>query len=326
MEPAPAHSNKDCPMDLFRSARALTALAVVVAASACASDPLMTTGETATLTSATPSFLSAASVNFENPPYTLGTINGQDDWLSTGAGLGGFDHAVAANTYGYASFGAQSLRMSNAVTSGSFGDQTFSKRTFDWAGETTGDIGSWNAGGTRQTHFEAQWDFASTVPGAEQPGLHVVASADRGDGARMTWVQMQDTPTGLEVDFYDYQHAVGDFVYSTVATGLSRSVPHTIKMTIDFVDGIANDVVKIYVDGALLHTGTTWEDYFREGEGNPSRATLGKGFLIDNLGTTAFTGPPTNKDQCKGTAWQSFNTPRSFKNQGDCVSFVSNGK
>jgi hypothetical protein len=37
-------------------------------------------------------------------------------------------------------------------------------------------------------------------------------------------------------------------------------------------------------------------------------------------------GPPTNKDQCKGDGWKSFNVPRKFKNQGDCVSYTVNGK
>jgi hypothetical protein len=37
-------------------------------------------------------------------------------------------------------------------------------------------------------------------------------------------------------------------------------------------------------------------------------------------------GPPTNKDQCKNDGWKLFNTPRTFKNQGDCVSYVNNGK
>jgi hypothetical protein len=36
-------------------------------------------------------------------------------------------------------------------------------------------------------------------------------------------------------------------------------------------------------------------------------------------------GPPTNKDQCKNGGWQIFNTPREFKSQGDCVSFVNTG-
>jgi hypothetical protein len=41
---------------------------------------------------------------------------------------------------------------------------------------------------------------------------------------------------------------------------------------------------------------------------------------------TPHVGPPTNKDQCKNGGWQSFDTPRRFKNQGDCIQFVNTGK
>lgn len=41
---------------------------------------------------------------------------------------------------------------------------------------------------------------------------------------------------------------------------------------------------------------------------------------------TPQVGPPTNKDQCKNSGWQTFNTPRTFKNQGDCIQFVNTGK
>jgi len=37
-------------------------------------------------------------------------------------------------------------------------------------------------------------------------------------------------------------------------------------------------------------------------------------------------GPPTTKDQCKNGGWQQFNTPRAFKNQGDCIQFINTGK
>ena len=37
---------------------------------------------------------------------------------------------------------------------------------------------------------------------------------------------------------------------------------------------------------------------------------------------TPIVGPPTNKDQCKNGGWQTFNNP-SFRNQGQCVSFVN---
>jgi quercetin dioxygenase-like cupin family protein len=37
-------------------------------------------------------------------------------------------------------------------------------------------------------------------------------------------------------------------------------------------------------------------------------------------------GPPKSIDQCKDNEWMNFNFPRSFENQGDCVSSVQTGK
>jgi hypothetical protein len=37
-------------------------------------------------------------------------------------------------------------------------------------------------------------------------------------------------------------------------------------------------------------------------------------------------GPPTDKDQCKDGGWLTFNFPRTFRNQGDCIQFVNTGK
>ena len=37
-------------------------------------------------------------------------------------------------------------------------------------------------------------------------------------------------------------------------------------------------------------------------------------------------GPPASSDECKNGGWQQFNTPRVFKNQGDCIQFVQTGK
>ena len=246
------------------------------------------------------------SINFENPPYVVGNINGQDGWSS----IGPFDQGVVTSPV---ISGTQSFRISNAVTSGSFGDQTFSKSLSNEAGETSAQNGG-VSGGARQTYFEASWDFKSTSPSSEQPGLAVVASPDRGDGARMSWVQMKDMPSGLEVNFFDYQSGAPDtgsgpgFVLTNVASGLSRGTTHTIKITMQFVDGTGNDIVKVYVDSVLKHTGESWEDYFREQEltntrtvdsilfrvgGTAAPATAGNGFLIDNL--SLFSGPSTVK-------------------------------
>jgi hypothetical protein len=285
-------------------------------------------------------------VNFEPPVYVPGSIHGQDGWSSLGANGSGcalYDHRVVLNalglgSYDYPTFGLQSLRLSNAVTSGCFSDQTFSKPLPEPAGEQV-------TPGTPNNHFEAQWDFASTVPTAEQPDLSVVASPDPGDGSRMSWVQMTDTPNGLEINFFDVRGRAdpANFVGPLkVASGLDRQVAHTIRITMDFFGGPSNDVVKVYVDGLLKHTGTSWENYYRYDSeaaahgGNPppvdrimfrtggpeAPLTLHNGFLIDNFSMRSASGP-TDANQCKNDGWRDFDW---FNNQGDCIQSVNRGQ
>lgn len=297
----------------------------------------------------------APTIDFES--YSLGTINGQDGWSSLGAAGSGcaiYDHEVDSS-FGTTGFDNQSLRISNAVTSGCFGDQTFSKSLTDEAGETSAQNGGLS-GGTRQPSFTAEFDLASVLA-TLQPGMSFSVSPDRGDGARMSYLRFEDQADGIHVFFDDYQDlspfggSVGDpagcgaednFFETDIAT-LTRT-PHTLKFVIDFADGPRNDVVKIYIDGNLEITGTSWEDYFRYCEGNPTRtvdslifrtggtavpANAGNGFLVDNLNLASgaiLVGPATDKDQCKKGGWQTFNNP-TYKNQGDCVSAVaSQGK
>jgi hypothetical protein len=52
-------------------------------------------------------------------------------------------------------------------------------------------------------------------------------------------------------------------------------------------------------------------------------------FLSSTFGTPCApppVGPPTSADQCKKDGWKTFNTPRTFKNQGDCIQYVNTGK
>ncbi len=250
------------------------------------------------------------------------------------------------DSFGYATFGTQSFRISNVVTSGSFGDWAFSKSLVNEVGESTSTNNGFS-GGIRQPRFEAQFDIASTVPGAEQPGLQVSVAPDRGDGSRMSFLRFNDTSGGINVTFADVQGTTNpaNFVLNVIATGLNRSVPHTVKLTMDVLDGPSNDVVKVYIDGTLVHTGTSWENYYRfdseasaeqyvrttdslifqaRSGGGTAPATLGNGFLIDNLSLSSGpipVGSPTNKDQCKKDGWKTFTNP-IFKNQGDCVSYV----
>ena len=337
-------------------------LIIALSAAGCAERSITDAPQANDVRSIAPSFAALpgaqVAINFEPlevPPWYLPvSINGQDDWSSLGSAGSGcalYDHRVvlnAAGSYNYPTFGVQSLRLSNAVTSGCFGDQTFSKRLANAAGESDADGGGFVLpGSVTQNHFEAQWDFASTVPNAEQPDLSVVASPDRGDGSRMSWVQMTDTPDGLDINFFDVQGTdnPANFVGPTsVASGLDRTVPHTIRITMDFVDGPSNDVVRVYVDGALRHTGTSWENYYRYDSeaaahlgktplvnrilfrtgGTAAPLTLDNGFVFDAFSMKSGTAP-TNADQCKKGGWQTFDSP-AFKNQGDCIQFFNTGK
>lgn len=51
------------------------------------------------------------------------------------------------------SFGTQSLRLSDAITSGSFGDQAFAKPLVNSVGETVSTNGSFSAE-TKYSHFK----------------------------------------------------------------------------------------------------------------------------------------------------------------------------
>ncbi len=253
---------------------------------------------------------SSYNTSFEPATFAPGNINLQGGWAKTGP----YDVAIS-NTNIPGTFGTQSLRISDSVTSGSFGDQTFSPSLTNEAGEDVDAVNDGMSGGTRQPHFEAQFDIASALPAQEQTGLHMVVSPDRGDGARMSYLRFEDQADGIHVFFYDVQGVnvgfqVANFVETPVAT-ITRA-PHTIKLTMDFVPGPSNDVVKVYVDGNLVHTGTSWENYYRydtESQPNVSYANktrtvdsllfresstanvanAGNGFLVDNLSMTSGT-------------------------------------
>ncbi|MCA9366302.1 hypothetical protein KC722_01850, partial [Candidatus Kaiserbacteria bacterium] len=271
-------------------------------------DTIIVTGDPISTTPDCSSTDTVADTTFDT--FSLGDVDGQNDWSSTGS----FDQEVVENTYGYDSFGCQSLRISNAVTSSSFGDQTFAAPFSDSVGEVDATAGGFPEG-TRRTHYEAQFDIASTKPTEQQSGLALSVSPDRGDGSRMSYLSFADGASGIDVTFYDTQGTgnPADFVPQSLGT-LDRSMPHTIKFVIDTKDGHSNDTVDIFIDGSLVYSGTTWENYYRfdseavaeqsprllktilfRAAGTAVPANSGEGFLIDNLSLTASDPAPVVK-------------------------------
>src|SRR5215212_3963548 len=260
----------------------------------------------------TPAAASADSKSmlFEQPVYDgSGTVHDQGGWSSLGAagsGCASYDHKMAnRSTFATAppSFGQQFLRISNAQTSGCFGDQTFSKALDEEAGETSA-VSDGMSGGARQPKFVGEYSVYMT-PGTPD-GTNFTASPDRGDGARMSWVNVKANANGPDVTF-SAPDDDGTFPANTetIAADLDPAVAHTIRIETDFVDGPSNDVVRVFVDGALAHTGKSWEQYYREAETNPTRpvdsllfrtggtatpAAAGLGFLVDNVRLQSFGG------------------------------------
>jgi Big-like domain-containing protein len=268
-----------------------------------------------------PAVSSADTIAVDFEGYTVGSVDGQDGWSSIGSLPGGgcnppdvkYDHEVADVPLPIVpEFESKALRISNSVVSDCLPDQTFSKSTVNEAGETTATNGGWS-GGARLGHFETQWNFVSALPSWE-PGLQMAFSPDRGDGARMSLLRIDDTIPGLMLTFTDYQSgfaASGCSDLNFVAEPLGSPsimildrfpITHTIRMTMDLLAGPSNDVVKVFVNGDLVHTGTSWEDFYRECFGGTSRTVdsllfhtvgtpgvddclecEGGGFFIDNL-------------------------------------------
>ena len=235
--------------------------------------------------------------------------------------------------------GNKAWRISNAIASSCYSAQPFSQVSDQVAGETGSWL--YNDYGPDHTHpyspphggataasdrFYASFDVWSFT-GAVQPDLSVTISPSAKQSAvRMSYLRILDNGAdGLNLIFYDTSNGSNGWNETTVAAGLSYASVHSIAMDVQFVDGVVdslgnpytlmpgdagynvddvfgNDIVRIYVDGTLAHTGSTWESYYATtGEGVPeprlqavdsllfrvagaaAPATAGEGFLFDNV-------------------------------------------
>lgn len=216
------------------------------------------------------------SIDFDS--YNIGDINDQHGWSKTGP----YDvNVVDATRFNF----GKALQISNAVTSGAFGDQAFSPGLTQPAGETA------------SKHFESSFNIATTS-NAQQSGLAISVSPDNGQGARMSYLRFVDQADGVHV-YFDGANATGGFDEMKIAT-LDRASAHSIRFLVGFKRGA--DDVKVFVDGRKAITGTTWENYYKVGVEQPvapvskmlfraggtaAPATSNNGFLIDNLTLTS---------------------------------------
>lgn len=185
--------------------------------------------------------------------------------------------------------GHQTLRVSNAVTSGSFADMPYSAPV-DPAGE-------------KADHNVLTNEFTfKTMTQDRQPGLAVSVSPTGDGGSRMSYVRLEDAYDGVRVFFRD-----ATFNDKWIAT-LNRQDAHKIKFVTTFVPGYDNDVVRVFIDGDQKVCGTSWENYYRFDEQHDPTVTdrlmwrlnidpatqqqrddlRGKGFLFDDVTSSSY--------------------------------------
>jgi hypothetical protein len=231
----------------------------------------------AVLLFAGPTLAGTYSTSFEEPPFTLGSIDGQDGWMATGAS---YEQEVV-NTV--ALTGTQSFYRNNNVVSGSFGDQPFSAPlpSGEAAGESTA-VGV--TAGLDKTTF-SMWFLAGDTSGPD--GSFVSLSATDDSGSRINYIGIANTAAGgLTLNAYDvtsngFGNAVDFNEYSLTGTPLDRTTWHELLVETSFVPGPNNDIVKYYVDGSLEATISSWEDYYRD---DPEQAGNGNQvFAVDRV-------------------------------------------
>lgn len=230
--------------------------------------------------------------------FALGSVNGQNGW---GVSDSAFDQEIV-------DFGGNTVwRVSNAVTSGAFGNQPFAPRLGGTAmasttptGNSPGAFAGELSTGTTLTKFKGKFSFRSAT-GTPQPGARITVSADNGQGGRQSFIAINDTGAGLEISTFDVDIG-GNFIGPIViASGLSYTKWHTTSVQVQFKDGEADDVVKYFVNGKRKHTGPSWEQFYTNFQpvehpngvpvqtllfrisGTAVPAVLGGGYYIDKV-------------------------------------------
>ena len=284
-------------------------------------------------------FVAGTSVNDTNPVGTFVNITNVNNclqaWRVGNAGPTAEDEEIV-------DLGADGKvwRLSQGTSMGSLGSAPQAPNNGNVTPLTAGELNPAGAhvvhndagcGAPTTANFYGEVDFKSVTGAPVAMSLSVVASS--GD-QRHGYVQILDdgVGSGLDIGFYD---TVGTaFNYTILDLNLSYTDWHKIGIEILFVDNLAsgvlgdanavgNDIVNIYVDGTLVHTGTSWESYYASLADDTRRiqsvdrlmfsgavipAQLNGGLYFDNVLVT---------DHCPAG---NCNMPPTFSSVGECIS------
>jgi hypothetical protein len=207
--------------------------------------------------------ITTVNTNFES--FNVGSVSGQGGWAVGNPLYFPYDQAVVST-----GAGNQALRISNHYADFNFAEQTFAPRPGGIPTAVSPTNGASNAGffagetatGARFNQFTGSFDFRS-ASGQYEAGARITVSPDEGNGARQGFVGLESTAAGLVVSGRYYDQTNG-FIAANIGAPLSFSDWHNLSYQITFVDGLANDIAKIFIDNVLAFTTNSWEGYYQQ--------------------------------------------------------------
>jgi hypothetical protein len=187
---------------------------------------------------------------FASAMFSTGSINGQEGWFVDPSA--GFDEGIVSLGSG-ACRGNGVWMLNNSVTSGAFGNQPQSPAFPESAGESS--VRGAGGGDTMAVSF-----FFRTVSAAAD-GSTFTHSFSPSTADRQTYLRFVndlDSNGGLRI--YSIDGVLLDQIHPQAAN-LSRAGWHHVRVVDLNVDGAANDVVTVSIDGVLVGTFSTWESW-----------------------------------------------------------------
>ncbi len=254
------------------------------------------------------SFVAATALTIDFEDYALGSVVGQNGW--TDASPNSPANAIVDID------GDQSLLLANDPASGDFGGPYSPALAFSVGENITGANGD-------TISFAFTIRAVSEVADGSRMEIDFGQAAfnDRFNFMAVEYVDgglrlVQSTPT-LDGNWTNDNGVAADFTFGTgnveLIAGLDPTVDHTIEVRLRTVDGLNNDVIEFWVNGDLVGTGGSFENFyanftsgwdpadysvnrilFRGGEaaGNPfpvdGAGPNRQGFLIDDVTISAF--------------------------------------
>jgi len=138
------------------------------------------------------------------------------------------------------------------------------------------------------------------------------------DLSSLTATLPNDVIVGIAFNTADYGsapiHLAGPY------NSLNVGVPTSGTASVGTDDNVDNVFANSSWPGFYADGGTAGVGIFRQDTGWAPNGTV----AIKITASAATVASPTSKNQCLKSGWATFNDP-SFKNQGDCVSFVATG-